>query len=94
MGSTTLDLVRALPRVSCAPLGMFCALGDGMCLSRAFVNEEYGCDAKGETRSTDAPHPDLLVLREPVEGDGIRKPSGYGALGLAVAGLDFSLLRS
>lgn len=40
------------------------------------------------------PHPDLLVLREPAEGDGIRKPSGYGALGLAVAGLDFSLLRT
>lgn len=70
MGSTALDLVGALPWVSCAPLGMFCALGDGMCLSRASasasVNEEHGCDAEGETQSTD---PDLLVLREPVEGD-------------------------
>lgn len=94
MESTALDLVGALPRVSCAPLGMFCALGDGMCLSRAFVNEGHGCDAEGETRSMDAPHPDLLVLREPVEGDDIREPSGYGALGLAVAGPDFSLLRS
>lgn len=49
---------------------MSCVLGDSMCLSRASaspsVNEDHGCDAEGETQSTDAPHPDL---REPAEGD-------------------------